>query len=844
MKKLLLLLMLILSIGMMFAFEPEFMIDPAISPDGSQICFSYMDDLWMVSYNGGIAKRLTSTSGKDSNPVFSPDGSMIAFNSDREGLNQIYIMPSKGGLARAISSERLTLHDWYHDNQHILASIYIPGEKSIFVKVNINDQKRPVAVSDFADSFAELSADDQKIIFNKGGDPYREAYKGSHNGDLFLYDIKSKKYTQLTQTETTERYPVFSRINKDEVYFCASDSKVFQIYKSKLNDFSKPVQLTHFDTWSPRDLSISNQDQIVFEYFNKIWKLDPNSKKPEEIKIEIAEDFLNSRIVEEVNNNKAGAFSVSPNGKLLVFAYKYDLFAVPTAGGTVKQITFNQAGIEQIKIAHDNESIFFTSFLKGDLKLYKTNINQTDKIEIINWSKDKRIHNLDIVNKKLYISYDQGEKRNRIAVMDSSFTKIDPFITENHVSHYAISNDSKYAVYTTYDRLSGASHVYFIDIAKKESRLVHSQLAYISSIVWDQNNKALFLSFNSGISRLDLTPKSEFENEQDKWNEILKNKSSKPVKTRNTDFDWSNIDNRFVNIVKAEDKMWVYPFFTTKDSVLYYISANRSKTILRKVKFDGKEDSEVFDPKADIDAYELSPDQKSIYYLSGKNISKLAISSKKSDQLNFKHRYQYDRVKLNKSIMEQVWAAFGNNFYDKNMHNQDWEKLYQRFSAYSDNLITTGMLSSVVEELIGEVNASHTGFYVRNDDYRASKEIAYTGMIPDFSDRPAKGIRVAKVYRNSALAEVWGIQSGDILTSIDGMEIDENTSLEKLLYFKTGEKIKMTFKRNKETLPVEIKGISGSEQNRMRYDNWVAERSQIVEKASKGQIGYLHIKSM
>src|SRR5690554_6208079 len=130
MKKFMVILFLIGSIFILFSFEPEFMVDPAISPDGSEVCFSYLNDLWVVSIDGGIAKRLSSTSGYDYNPEYSPDGSMIAFNSDRDGVNKIYIIPAKGGLAKAISQERLVFHDWFSDNKHILAGITSSGEYS------------------------------------------------------------------------------------------------------------------------------------------------------------------------------------------------------------------------------------------------------------------------------------------------------------------------------------------------------------------------------------------------------------------------------------------------------------------------------------------------------------------------------------------------------------------------------------------------------------------------------------------------------------------------------------------------------------------------------------------
>ncbi|NLE39037.1 MAG: hypothetical protein GX621_13520, partial [Pirellulaceae bacterium] len=58
---------------------------PALSPDGSQLAFSWRGDLWLVSSEGGAAERLTTHPARDTRPVFSPDGNRLAFVSDRTG---------------------------------------------------------------------------------------------------------------------------------------------------------------------------------------------------------------------------------------------------------------------------------------------------------------------------------------------------------------------------------------------------------------------------------------------------------------------------------------------------------------------------------------------------------------------------------------------------------------------------------------------------------------------------------------------------------------------------------------------------------------------------------------
>ncbi len=87
------------------AREARWLRYPAISPDGSAIVFTYRGDLWTVPSAGGKATPLTLHEAYDTSPVWSRDGSMIAFASDRYGNFDAWVMPAEGGEAT-----RLTYH--------------------------------------------------------------------------------------------------------------------------------------------------------------------------------------------------------------------------------------------------------------------------------------------------------------------------------------------------------------------------------------------------------------------------------------------------------------------------------------------------------------------------------------------------------------------------------------------------------------------------------------------------------------------------------------------------------------------------------------------------------------
>ncbi len=96
---------------------------PAISPDGQTIAFSYRGDLWKVPATGGQATQLTVHAAYEFMPTWSPDGSKIAFASDRYGTSDVFVMPADGGTAT-----RLT----YHSASDFPSSFTPDGQQVLF----------------------------------------------------------------------------------------------------------------------------------------------------------------------------------------------------------------------------------------------------------------------------------------------------------------------------------------------------------------------------------------------------------------------------------------------------------------------------------------------------------------------------------------------------------------------------------------------------------------------------------------------------------------------------------------------------------------------------------------
>ena len=87
-----------------FAQQPLWMRYNQISPKGDKIAFTYKGDIYIVDAQGGMARQLTTATSYDYYPIWSHDGSKIAFATDRNGNFDIYIVSADGGMAKRVTT--------------------------------------------------------------------------------------------------------------------------------------------------------------------------------------------------------------------------------------------------------------------------------------------------------------------------------------------------------------------------------------------------------------------------------------------------------------------------------------------------------------------------------------------------------------------------------------------------------------------------------------------------------------------------------------------------------------------------------------------------------------------
>lgn len=870
---------------------PGFAKDPAISADGKQVCFVFDDDLWLVPFQGGIARRLTNTPAPEWSPQWSPDGKWIAFNSNREGQSYPYLISSKGGEAKVIIRESYSITDWFKDGKNLLVLRNGFEWGSSFYKLPI-DGSRPVLIAEFGAVFASLSPDNKSIVFARYGDAHREGYTGSLNGDLWKLDIASRQYSRLTKTEYTERYPRHSHTS-NSLYYCYSDSERFQLYRADKMKFSKPVQISRLSQFSARDISIArSNDRIVFEHFDEIYRYDPDAAPQNRISkldIVIAEDTWQFSAVESKMNGNMDDYNVSDDELLIAYNYLYDSFLVPRKGGESRQLTFDHSGWSSLNFI-DTRKLLISKLDKGKDRLFTAEVDSVLSLKPYEWFGGDSLF-VELLNKdtrgRWQMHYRDYSRSGRIAVADSGFVNLRPINTPWVVtSNFAINQAGTHAVYCILRDDNYMRELYLYDFEQDSHQRILVDDTYITYIGWTPDERSLLLTRGGSIYRLDLVPRDEFEYETDHWREILEaDLSSSRPEARDTlehkndsegtdpeeeqdlfvidvsdingsvqepspapipkfEIVWEGIDKRLFPIFSSPGS-YLQVLRTLSDSTFLYIErplADTGDVLLKKGDVYGKKSTNEFN--LGKDARNLKLIHTNLYYQQQGALKSYNTAGTKKQEIKISLDYGYDTLELNKRVFEQAWGAFGDNFYDPSMHGLDWNAIYEKYRPYADKARNINEIGSIIDEMIGDVNASHTRFYPRSEEGIPYKPSAHLGLDLDYSQQSEEGILITRVYPTTRLASFYKVEAGDILTHIDGIRLTRSTPLDSLLANKAGKQIKLKILSSDQQIDAVITALGYREAYNLWYEFKINRNRERVEQMSQGKLGYIHVPSM
>jgi len=467
---------------------------PTVS--ATQIVFVYADDLWSVPRAGGVAQRLTAGPGAASLPVFSPDGSEIAFTADYDGNADVYVIPASGGTPR-----RLTYHPaadnvigWTRDGKSVLFSSN-RNSYAFFSRLYTvsRDGGFPTELPFPIGAEGSYSPDGKELAYVPLDHAFEiwKRYRGGRTSPVWIARLADSSYTPVPRENSNDFNPMWV------------DHRVFFI-----SDRNGPMSLYSFDTKTKGvTVALKNDgldfkyasagpDAIAIEQFGAIWLYDVKSGAAHKVDIRISGDLPLLRPRYENVGNRIRNADISPTGLRAVFEARGEILTVPAERGDIRNLTNTPGADERYPAwSPDGKSIAYFSDESGEVALHIKNQNgqgEAQKIDLgtpgsffffPTWSPDSK--KIAYTDKRLNLWYVDLEKKTPVKVFHDRFTG------PEQVFKAAWSPDSKWLAYTGQE-VSHMRSVFLYSLETGKSERVTDAMSDSVSPVFDKGGKYLY----------------------------------------------------------------------------------------------------------------------------------------------------------------------------------------------------------------------------------------------------------------------------------------------------------------------------------------------------------------
>ena len=892
-KTLLFALFAIFSTGLCAQDVPLWLRYSSISPDGTQIAFSYKGDIYKVSVSGGRAMQLTTHSAYDTRPIWSPDGKKIAFASDREGSLDVFIMAAEGGAPTRLTTH--SAHEYpmaFRNANSILftANIIRDAADSDFPSSRLDQVNevstsggRPSLFSSHTMEDVALNGDGTKLLYHdKKGyeDPWRKHHQSSITRDVWLCDLDGERsYKKLTSFRGEDRNPVFTSDGAGYYYLSEQDGS-FNVYKSNFNA-SSPAKVTDFKKNPVRFLTISKAGMLCFTYDGEIYTMK-EGEQPNKVGIQIITDNQENKLKYMSFTTGVREMMLSPNGKEVVFVLRGDIFVASVEYGTTRRITNTPEQERTASFSPDGRSIVYASERDGLWNVYQTALTRKEDKSFVyaqEFKEEQLTNSKEASFQPLYspdgkeIAY--LESRATIRVLNLATKNIRTvFDGKYNYSYsdgdqwYQWSPDSKWFL-VKYIAVGGWHNpdiaLVKADGSKEMTNLTESgysnespyftmdgkamlwasdRAGYRSHGSWGAHNDAYIMFFNrEAYDKFRMTKEElALTEEEKKETKDATVKAGEKKEVAPLTFELTNRKDMVVRLTPNSSSL-ADAYLNKKGDKLYYLT-NFEKGYDLWVHDLKERSAKILAKDAGNGRIQVDSTEKNIIMVGSGQIKKINMETGTVTPVRINAQFEYRPEGEREYIFYHAWKQMKDKFYVTDLHGTDWDyykTAYERFLPHINNNYD---YTEMVGEMLGELNGSHTG--ARYSIPAHPMPTASLGAYFD-NDYKGEGIRIKEIINQGPLNIAnTKIAEGTIITKIDGTPIAAGEDFYPLLAGKAGKKILVAFKTSASAAELEewIKPISMNEQNNLLYKRWVERCRDMVDKLSGGRIGYVHIRGM
>src|SRR6266550_7100576 len=882
-----------------------------------RVVFSYLGDIWTADENGQNVQRLTVNRARDVYGRFSPDGKWIAFSSDRNGNLDVFIIPQEGGAAKQLTfhSADDTVLGWSADSRSVLFSSNRGEDFMPQLYLVSTEGGMPWKAGTDMGVQASYSPDGKRLAYNQKSQVYwRKYYRGSYQSDIMVMDIATKRFTQLTDFDGVDSWPMWA--HDGSIYFVSDrdGNGLTNIWHVSENG-GKAERITSFKTGDVRWPAISSDGRvIVFEHDFGIWKLDVNGKKASPITLNIAAETQENLVEMQLFNSQSDDYDLAPSSRRIAFSIHGEVFTAPVEEGDLKQITEGPARDRSVSYSPDGKMLAYISDQSGREEIYVSPVDgsgpaqQLTNLDALkfgyNWSPDSR--------EIAYTSSD--DKLRKLVVATKEVTELDSSRYGN-LGTPVWSPDGKWLAYSKSDA-SRTTDIYLLSASGQEKEP--------HKVTFDSNNDTnprfapdghkLFFQrieascgntpnsvqiYSVGLEHLDRDPDDAEERDAEAAQTVPQmepgSEGAAPVRRqtehrppREIKVDWIGLKHRTRQITRMPFPIFSYILGPDNRTIIFVTTEPAgiaSVPVIYSIQDDGRRLSRIssgLPPSEEgdqgpgagggfgggISELNISRDGRTLFFREREAIYSLPVSAgagagsgagagagagtRSSEatrrRINFNVRVRTDHPAEWAEMFDDGWRTMKYRFYDPQMHGFDWDAARAKYRPLVDFVGDRQELLNIINEMIGELNASHTGAAPPpRGPGSTGVSTGHLGLDLE-PDNAAGRYRVTYVYENGPADKDWvRVKIGDYLLAINGKPVKAGDNYWQLLNNRLNRKVEGTFN----STPAEegawrtrIEAVSPAAYSQLRYERWVKERRQKVDELSNGRIGYLHIQAM
>ncbi len=823
-----------------------------------KIAFTYHGDIWVANLDGSGASRLTAHIGRDVFPRFSPDGKWIAFTSNRMGNDDVFVVPVTGGEPRQLTfyTGNDTVLYWTPDGERIIfatsrgASAW--GSPLYTVSRN-GGLPEPMPMDRAVQGM--VRQDGSLVAFNRMGFTYwRKGYRGNRSDDIWVQDLKTNAITRLTdldrksvKSHVQDVWPMWGA--DGHVYFVSERDGHFNIWRIPAGG-GAATQVTRHQHDGIQFASISPDGKtIAYENEFELWTLDVPNGTPRKVSVDLDFDPKENLVEYLPSVNKADAFDPAPDGESVAIEFHGEIFVVPSDPGLgeKRQVTdsgwrdrrpvFSPDGRYLVYMSDESKEQEFWLFDSQSGARRKLTTHASFKDEAM-WLPDSRRVVLTAANRLFLAEADSG------TVTELGYHQAGGY------QLYDVSPDGAWIVYGQRDDSLNAEIFAYELATRRATNLTDNPFSDTRGLLTPDGKRLVFVSDREGgVNHLFVV--SLARRTEDPDDPLVKarlkkapaeKKEAKDTPPPALSLEADGIGRRAVPITSGPQAVGSF-FLSADGKLVYFTSSDDRGRALFSVGIDGQDRKRVSDGA--FAGMRPTKDRKKVFYTQDGEVYHMELTGeRKKTRVDFRVTVRVDHRAQWAQMFDEAWRVMKYRFYDEKMHGVDWTAVKKRYEPLLAYVGENQDLYDLANEMIGELNASHTG--VSGPQSRTMPD-AYASRFLGFELEPADGTyRISHIYRDGPADKEWlGLKVGDYVVALDGRALKAGDNYWQILNHALNDYVTVRVAPTADgraARDVRVRTVTSL--GNLKYEEWVATCRDFVEKETNGEIAYVHIRSM